>query len=93
MEWIGLASIPWARIWRMIASRSQSPRHRGFFDATPINWGGLAGIERGRTKMKTATLDVGGMLSMLDYQGVEKQLVHHRRAAADAEVGAVTAED
>ena len=24
--------------------------------------------------MKTATLDVGGMLSMLDYQGVEKQL-------------------
>src|SRR5262245_13876637 len=24
--------------------------------------------------MKTATLDVGGMLSMLDYQGVERQL-------------------
>jgi hypothetical protein len=24
--------------------------------------------------MKTATLDVGGMLSMLDYQAVEKQL-------------------
>jgi hypothetical protein len=24
--------------------------------------------------VKTATLDVGGMLSMLDYRGVEKQL-------------------
>ncbi len=36
--------------------------------------------------MKTATLDVGGMLSMLDYQGVEKQLgrlpgVHHATAS------------
>ncbi len=45
--------------------------------------------------MKTATLDVGGMLSMLDYQGVEKQLgrlpgVH--RAAASIASSSVTVE-
>ena len=45
--------------------------------------------------MKTATLDVGGMSSMLDYQGVEKQLaripgVHH--AAASVASNSVTVE-
>jgi Cu2+-exporting ATPase len=35
---------------------------------------GLLGREHGRSEMKTATFDVGGMLSMLDYQAVEKQL-------------------
>src|SRR5258708_15662823 len=45
--------------------------------------------------MKTATLDVGGMPSMLDYQAVEKQLgripgVHH--AAASIASNSVTVE-
>lgn len=45
--------------------------------------------------MKTATLDVGGMLSMLDYQCVEKQLARLRgvqRANASFAAGSVTVE-
>ncbi|MBX9776509.1 MAG: heavy metal translocating P-type ATPase [Xanthobacteraceae bacterium] len=45
--------------------------------------------------MKTATLDVGGMLSMLDYQGVEKQLGRIpgvRRATASTASSSATVE-
>ncbi|MFH1340578.1 MAG: heavy metal translocating P-type ATPase [Pseudomonadota bacterium] len=45
--------------------------------------------------MKTATLDVGGMLSMLDYQGVEKQLGRIpgvRRATASTASNSATVE-
>ena len=45
--------------------------------------------------MKTATLDVGGMLSMLDYQGVEKQLgriAGVRRATASIASNSATVE-
>lgn len=45
--------------------------------------------------MKTATLDVGGMLSMLDYQGVEKQLgriAGVRRASASVASNSATVE-
>ena len=47
--------------------------------------------------MKTATLDVGGMLSMLDYQAVEKQLGRlpgvHRVAASIASNSVTVAYD
>ena len=45
--------------------------------------------------MKTVTLDVGGMLSMLDYQAVEKQLGRIpgvRRAAASIASNSATVE-
>ena len=45
--------------------------------------------------MRTATFDVGGMLSMLDYQGVEKQIGRMagvRRVTASIASGSATVE-